>query len=467
MGDKVLEKHKKYGPKYGTNELYWGIGIEEETYLQFEKLLHIAAPVVRSNHSPERYSVDYYKSYKPVFIKNAFLGTFFDASGFYDLPFFLNGYAIQKMDYKNEHQTTYEKEPKPNPRFSGKTIFDELQAFNPKLFKDQYEQFFTFDGDTVEFITQNFYKVKARETIVELQKHKLEFIQAFNKFLIHSHNFKQYGLLQYPKVNPGFAVYYSNPTNVAMFNNGTYHINLTLPSFLGTKSDISGGPAPLLYPELFIDQHRKVILVYQWLEPLILANFGTSDPFYNLCGSFAKGSQRCAISRYIGIGTYDTNQMRPGKLLTLDIKEIPGAHTSFWWYKRYHVSSAYLPLFKIGMDINFRKHYNHGIELRCLDWFPEERLYELIEFLIYAAEAALVHHDAPEPILSESWNDLVIGVLEEGKDYCIPRSCLARYEKILGIEILSKNHSVLTAYELLAKELKKKYKGGAVAKLML
>lgn len=466
MGPIVLDKHKKYGPKYGTNELFWGLGIEEETYLQFEKQLHVAATIMRLNHKPERYSVDYYKSYKKTFIDTAFMTTFPDLSGFYETPFFLNGYAMQKMDFKNEHKTTFEKVPKPNPRFKGRTIFEELQLANPNIFTKGFEEFFTFDGDTLEFITQNFYKVKAKHTIAELKKHKADFLQAFNAYLSSSRHFQHYGLLEYPRANPGFAVYYSNPSNIAMFNNGTYHINITLPSYLGASKD-ENAPAPLLYPELFIEQHRKTILVYQWLEPLIIANFGTADPFSSQNPAFAKGSQRCAMSRYIGIGSYDTQKMKTGKILTLDVKDISGTETSFWWYKQYHKDSAYTPLFKIGMDINFRKHYNHGIELRCLDWFPEDRLNELMEFLIYGAEAALLHHPASEPIMSESWNSLVLGVLQEGKDHRIPDTSLALYEKILGIELLGIDHSVETAYKIILCELKRRYKNGAVAKLML
>ena len=55
---KELDKHKKYKTMYGSNELFWGIGIEEETYFQFTKPIQVATPIIRTCHKAERYSVD-------------------------------------------------------------------------------------------------------------------------------------------------------------------------------------------------------------------------------------------------------------------------------------------------------------------------------------------------------------------------------------------------------------------------
>ena len=42
MSDKNLDKHKRYKSKYGKNEIYWGIGIENEMYLEFEKQINLS-----------------------------------------------------------------------------------------------------------------------------------------------------------------------------------------------------------------------------------------------------------------------------------------------------------------------------------------------------------------------------------------------------------------------------------------
>ena len=269
----------------------------------------------------------------------------------------------------------------------------------------------------------------------------------------------------YPPLNPGFAVFHSNPRNIAMFNSGTYHINITLPSMLGKKDET--GLAPILYPELFKDQHRQFIRCIQWIEPFLLALYGTADPFSTLSPRYTKASQRCATSRYIGIGTYDTVLMTEGKILTIPIHEVKGYRTDFWWYKQYHKKSGYLPLDKIGMDINYKKHYNHGVELRIFDWFPEEKLKDLCTFLVYLADASLCLPSVPEACVSESWNDFVISVIDEGKQCQLSGAMLGLYEKMFGIEFVGKHFTVETGFAFLFESIQRKYKMGFCAKCML
>ena len=461
-----LEKHKKYKSKYGENELFWGVGIEEETYFQFTKPIQVAAPLIRSNHKAERYSVDYYQSLKPIHTE-AFKQLFPDASACVPLPYFFNSHSFQSLDTKGHHRTTYETTPKPNPKFGGTTFFEDLQLYKPKLFKNQYEVIFTFDGDTIEFITQNFYKAKVPDAIQELKTYKETFLKTSNDYILKMNLFRDKGLLMYPPRNPGFAVFHSNPQNVVMFNSGTYHINITLPSLLGPRNKETN-ISELLYPELFEDQHKQCILFYQWLEPILIAMYGTPDPFSSKFSDYSTSSQRCAVSRYIGVGTYDVKKMQKGKYLTEDIDKIRGHENSYWWYRRYHQKSGYVPLTRIGMDINYRKHYNHGIELRFFDWFPEEKLQELIELLIYVADASLINRNEPsEPILSETWNDIVIGVLQEGQSFRLTPTMMATYERILGLQLFGLDMNVRELYTHLVESYKKKFAMGMCARMML
>ena len=445
---KILEKHKKYESRYGENEIFWGLGIEEETYFQFTKPIHVAAPIIRENHTAERYSVDYYKVYKPC-IKDIFQSTYPDASGCIPLPFFINAHALQKMDTRGQHATTYEKTPRANPAFSGTTFFEALQEFCPSVFKEEYEKSFVFDGDTIEFITLDFYKATAATAVKELITSKSRFLACLNAYLIQKGIHRDKGLFMYPPRNPGLAVFYSNPQNVVMFNNGTYHINLTLPTLLGPK-DASG--STLMYPDEFRMKHRRCIRMIQWLEPLLIGVYGTADPFSNDT-RFSKGSQRCCVSRYIGIGTYNTDEMKEGKILTMAVKDIKGTDSGFWWYTRFHTDSAYEPLERVGMDINYRKHYNHGIEVRMFDWFPEDQLIGLIELLVNVCDAALGRTEAPIAMYSPTWNSMVVGVLRDGGDYKVPIETSAIYERIFGIPLMG----VLSAKKML-EELTRRYR---------
>ena len=439
---------------YGQNELFWGLGIEEETYLQFKKLIFVAAPLIRRNHAEERYSVNYYSSFKPGYLRY-FETQFPDASGCIPMPYFINSHALSKCDTNGFHQTTYEKKPKPNSKFSGKTFFEELQEFYPDIFLKEYEINFTFDGDSIEFMTLEFYKTNAKSIIKELITYKGRFLQKINEFLLVKRRYMDKGLLEYPQKNPGWAVFYTNPMNIAMFNSGTYHINITIPSLLGAK--VGDEPPPLLHPKIFEQQHKQAILLYQWLEPFIIAIYGTPDPFSNRNSQFSHASQRCAMSRYIGVGTYDTSEMKEGKILTMEIDSIKAASYSYWWYSRYHEKSAYKKLEKIGLDINYKKHYNHGIELRFFDWFPEIRLYELLEFIICLADCSLERGEVDDPSLSETWNDLVLGIMQEGKWFHPTSEMLGSLEKVLGIQIIG--IATLDIYENIRMQVIRKYRG--------
>ena len=450
---------------YKPNELYWGIGIEEETYLQFTKPIYVAAPIIRTAHAAERYSVKYYTTYKTTY-KDAFSALFTDASGFYPLPYFFNAHSFMKMDTSGNHMTTYEKVPKPNPKFN-KTFFQNLEEFNRGCVKRSFSKIFNesciFDGDTLEFMTQNFYKAKVDYVIGELVKAKADILECINDYLIKTKTHRDKGLLMYPPINPGFAVLYSNPKNVTMFNNGTYHINITLPTMLGPPDE--NGIPRILDLSAFRLKHKIFIRLIQWLEPIIIAVYGTKDPL-SAVGKYSKASQRCAVSRYIGIGTYDTVAMTTGKIVTVPISEIPGTNTDFWWYKVYHAESGYAPLTDLGMDICYRKHYNHGVEIRFLDWFPETMLKGLMEFYICLADLSLESNMPENPILSPIWNSFVVSVLRDGATVKVDKKVLQVYSKLLKTSFIN-DLTVSEMYNAISNILKTRYKNGICNKFMI
>uniref|UniRef100_A0A6C0HEA3 Uncharacterized protein n=1 Tax=viral metagenome TaxID=1070528 RepID=A0A6C0HEA3_9ZZZZ len=477
MGYNELEKHLHYKKQYREYDLYWGIGIEEETYMQFSKPVQVAVPILQGSHNHERYSVKYFSNYKP-FYKDALISLFPDTSGCIPLPLFLNAHAFNKMDISGNHKTTYEKVPKVNPRFTGKTFFESLKEYKPRIpicniltlcnipksFISIFESSCTFDGDSIEFITQDFYKNRVCYVLQELISTKYELLECINNFLREKNVHKEKGFLMYPQINPGFTIMYTNPSNVAMFNNGTYHINITLPSLLG-KNDKNGVPV-LLHPTIFMKEHRRFIRYIQWLEPFIIAVYGTKDPLSVVSDMYTKSSQRCAISRYIGIGTYDTNLMLTGKILTNPVCEIRGSKNDFWWYNVYHKTSGYLPLEELGMDINYKKHYNHGVEIRFLDWFPETKLQELISFFINLADASLeIESEPDEAIMNKVWNGFVVSMLQNGPEYKISDEIISIYSKLLCIPLHS--DSIHNVFICIQNQLKKKYKNSLCARYML
>ena len=462
-----LVKHMRYKSMYGTNELYWGLGIEEETYFQFTKPMYVASPILRTAHKAERYSVKYFTTYKPAYI-DAFAALFPDSLGFVPVPYFFNAHAFNRMDTSGNHATTYAKVPKPNPQFSGITFFQELVQWKPWFsipFASLFDTSCTFDGDSIEFITQRFYKTTVPAAIAELCSTKATVLHHINSYLKAHGLHKEKGLLQYPIANPGFAVQHTNPGNITMCNNGTYHINITLPSLLGSLD--SNGYPTLVHPEKFMKDHQRYIRLVQWMEPFILAVYGTPDPLSQVSPLYSKASQRCAISRYIGVCSYDTDAMTPGKIVTLPITDIRGSTTPFWWYRKYHKTSGYTMLHEIGMDICYKKHYLHGVEIRFIDWFPETLLQELMEFYVYLADCSLELQSVEEPIMNEFYNDLLVTVHQDGKHASVTPETLRIYERMIGSCCKLTTPTVVDVFRELQSALKTRYAKGLCASLML
>jgi hypothetical protein len=447
-----LEKHKRYKSQYKPNDLYWGLGIERECYLEVE-----GDPVTGqffNNQHRERYSVDYFKSYKPKLF-NEVLHKIIDQSGSYNLPVLINAHSFLKCDAEGHHKTLFKKDNPINPLFSGKTLFEELQLASP-YFSKEYDNSFTFDGDTIELITQHFYKASVSSTVAEIIQQRDKFISEFRlaiKNISTKHPIFQKEVRWMSKNYPVVRMF-TNMQNIGIFNNGTYHINITLPTQLDNKGNIKDF-------NKFISRHQNVINYYQWLEPFLIAQYGTPDFLSATDSRFAKGSQRNALSRYIGVGSYDSTKMEKGKLL--QTTSIP------YWMKQYHSNSAYEQLEKIGLDINFNKHFNHGIELRIFDWFPEEHLEELISVLVHSADAAL-EIKPPSPIKNISWNKITEKIIREGSLALFSteelEQCLTHLGVPLKLFLKKKSYTAASIWKIISQYISRNYTGECTEKMI-
>jgi len=385
-----LPKHQKYKNAYQSFDYYWGIGIEHETYLKTAQTKDITG--FEGAMKPERYSVDYLKIYKPEPFRLALAAMLERSGGKLTVPILVNSHSFTHCDVYNSHRTTYEKIPKVNPQYSGKPFWDWICEKSPWL-RDHYDRNFVWDGDTLEIMTLNFYKATVRGVMSELRSStgalEAEFAKLPKQGIIAA-----YGSLKLaaPRNEP-FAVHLTNLKNVAMFNNGTLHINLTLPTRLGW-----GGLHPLWFNK-FKRQHQRLARLIQWLEPALIAVYGSGDPLAAVSDRFPAGSQRVAVSRYIGLGIYDTEKMAPGKILQI----ARSAAGPLPWYDWLHEHCDYYKLENIGLDLNFNKHGAHGLELRFFDQMPYESLEEVLRGLVLVMDAALRIKDIEKPQGCADW----------------------------------------------------------------
>lgn len=448
MSQKIsLEKHKRYKQMYCKNEVYWGIGIENEMYLECLKKARVSKYFFLKNHARERYSIDYYTSYLQKLLDSAFY-EFYHSMSEIELPLLVNSHSFTKTDRFNQPQTTYEKEPKPNPLFCGETLHEYLMK-NCPYFADHYNVDFVYDGDTIEFITQNFYKTTVSSVLQELSTIQTDFIREIKPFF----PFGDVGLMSQ---NHPFAIRMTNMKNVSMFNNGTYHINITLPTFLNDNGDIDNH-------ELFVKEHQNAIRLFQLFEPIFIVMYGSPDPFHKSSFIFSPASQRCAVSRYIGVGTYPSSSMQTGKLLNIKTAVIP----SSFWYHQYHAQSAYTKLEEIGIDINFNKHHYHGIEMRIFDYFSsKESLNELMECIVYLLDHSLQYESIHDIVKTKQWNELVVNCMRSGK-----KTVLCASQMYLFNQVFNTNYRpmlVTDFYKTILVELKKRYRNtGVCSRCML
>ena len=439
IGNNQIDKHLKYLDKYGAGELYWGLGIENEVYLEFEKKIAITKDFFLNNHKRERYSINYFSNYKDnKYLKEAFLFYLNEIDDNIIVPFLINSHSFTRTDKNNNSKTLYTTKNEDNPSFNGKLLLDEIIEDN-KYLKETMNFSWLFDGDTIEFTTNNFYNAKLVNILQELIDCKKSFIDNLNDTFIKNNIFQKYGSIKYMENNHPFAIYLTNSNNISMFNNGTLNYNITLPTELDENGEIKNIVK-------FRNEHSRAIKIIQWMEPFILAVYGAPDPFSlmeKFCNKdkFSKSSQRCAISRYISIGTYDCDKMQPGKILLKNIDELEWSKNDYWWFHEYYKDNAYKKLNEIGMDINFNKHFKHGIELRFFDHIVDEKdLEKSFEFIIYLMDYILsVETDKIDnfkcPSESKVWNKFVLNTLKYGKTYELNSMEKKIYESIFDIKI--------------------------------
>lgn len=453
----VQEKHKKYKTAYKPNDFYWGLGVEHETYLETAKFKQISLKGLKENKKPERYSVNYYNIYTQDAFNTAVDSLFKDNDKIL-IPILVNSHTFQKTDIYEEHKTTYEKIPKPNPKFSQKTVFEWIKEHRPSIFADEFDKSYTFDGDTIEFMTQNFYKATVDSVIDELSKIETAFVHELN-LLPEDGIFKKYGKFKIAQENYPFATYLTNLKNNAMFNNGTIHINITLPTKLDNTANIADVP-------LFTKQHQNLARVLQWISPLLVAKYGASDPLSNSCingDKFSAGSQRVAVSRYIGLGTFDTDSMPSGKILNVPKDSLKNIQ----WYESFYKNVEYKMLNELGLDINFNKHYCHGIEFRILDSLPIPVVKEVLTLIVYLADFSLTKN-IESPSSNKVWHTIAEHCVHYGKGYMIDVFEQNTLYTLFGISYLSKEPApILDVFETITEYLYDTYKDSICVNYMI
>jgi hypothetical protein len=414
-----LPKHDRYADAYERYGFFWGLGVEHETYVATSQSRVITS--FKGILTRERYSVSYYDAYVAGTYKSVMDRILDICGGSLTIPILMNSHSFTRCDVSGEHATLYSKTYKPNPKYGGVTLYEYLCGHSPWLLAEM-DKAYMWDGDTVEFMTQRFYKATVASVMEELEEIESRFVTEVARApaigLLETHG----PLRLASPVNEPWVTYMTNPANVSMFNNGTIHINVTLPTRLGFNR------CPL-WPADFLEKHRRLARLVQWFEPLWIACHGSPDPFAAVSDRYALGSQRLAVSRYIGVGTFDTNTMPVGKILQahkLSLGPLP-------WYDRLYAVTDYSQRDTIGLDINYNKHWAHGLELRFLDQLPFAALRSVLEQIVVLMDVSLESGSIPDPRVSVVWQNMAYEALHRGSAWSVSVVQMAALCSVLGI----------------------------------
>jgi Alanine dehydrogenase/PNT, N-terminal domain len=397
FNDIIDDKHMKYMSVYsGMKEptLFWALGIENESYFMLTKLQN-STTFKALKPKRERYSVDYYKNFKPDEL-NSVLERLRESAAL-TYPVYINSHTFQKTDKHLQHKTFYDTKSTPNPVFT-ESIHDTLLRECP-FYKSVYDTSVVFDGDSIEFITQHFHNTTVNECLDEFVQLKRQFRKEvfpfFEKWEI--------GKVMFPDHNYGLVTFLTtNRSNLLVCNNGTIHINLTLPTMLHEGLIVD--------KDRFAKEHLTLMEYIQMLQPLMVACYGTPDVLSIIDPSFSIGSLRVSMSRYISLQTYDTSVPINGKLLTMDRPTDP-----IFWYNTM-TDTPYIPNTQIGYDLNFNKFKNHGIEIRFFEWFPEEYLRDVMNLFILLAAHSLSRGQV-RPLNRARYSTMIKNCVQQGFTY--------------------------------------------------
>ena len=449
---KYLDFYENFDSNYDDNKYeYWGLGIENESYLMFDKFDNMSKDFILNNHKRDRYSVDYYKNYKIDKLCETL-----NKLDNVDMPIYINSYLLQNTDLYGEPINKYTKILTPNPKFCGKTI-DTYIKENSNTITNLFKKYVVYDGDTIEFTTFNFYKTSVKDVIAELLAIKNIYLDELNTVLYKQGIFKHE--IIYPKLNYGFVRYLTNMNNLGICNNGTYHLNITLPTTLNYNMDIKD-------INEFNSVHSNAIRAIQWMEPFLVALYGTPDILHLLNKDYAGGSLRLMMSRYIGLLTYDNMSMEFGKKLN-DFDYEKKNH----YFRELHKNSLYNPPYQIGYDINFNKFKKHGIELRIFDYFPEEYLEDIVNFIILLCQVSM-EKNIKNPLEDKLLFDVAIECLKKGSETLIPYELYYKIKKIFNMNTFyptftkKEPKTVLYVLNKIANNLYSKYKDMPICKKM-
>ena len=348
--------------------------------------------------------------------------------------------------------------------------------------------------DMPEFITDNpFSSLKTGKRPIEsycleLKANKSRFIQLLNENKTVKSLSDKYGSL----VN--FAYGYVNYLKIPELTDkndykfskklredyvGSYHLTLTLPH--NDKTTTSK----------FISMHKNYANMLQWLEPLLVATYFSSDQMAmgttkkrvrgsprvlmigwgNLAGSdirkFNKGIGRYSVieSKWRkGLDFHRKEKLKPCLGLTPPARREGGISALSSDFRTFGSTDPSRPWHR---ESGAPMTKPNGIEFRIFDQFKEEYLQGLCIFLIYVAENSRTHTAKKYVYNNKAWINAVHTIMMNGWRAMLSDDYVKELRNILGLKINTKIRVAAYLFDEIVKEIYKKNRNGDWSFLML
>lgn len=344
-----------------------------------------------------------------------------------------------------------------------------------------------------EIITDHpFSSLKEGKRSIESYCHQLmdreaEFLNLLYDFdRLNQSKIKKYGALMYYPT--GYSSYIQEPRSylggkykfkptLTKDYLGSFHLTVTLPYNHKTSE------------KEFINIHKNFANQLQWLEPLLLSAFFSSDDtamgttqkdvrgsfrvmrigWGNFAGSDVRKFDK-GIGRYSNIKTfwreglefYGLNKLKYCSTPTI---QEPGAISAL--SSNFRTFGAPDPNKPDERKSGAPMTIPNGVEFRIFDHFPTIYLEEMCKLVMMVAENSRKHHTKQYVYKNKAWKMTMHTIMKNGWKAHVPESYIDELRTMLGLKIATTNFQAYHVLEVVNNELFQKNKGGDWAYLLL
>ena len=319
----------------------------------------------------------------------------------------------------------------------------------------------------VEVITNNYKNAKVKNITKELFNREQKLIQILTKYSkqkinlygkIKPFSYGAINICKIPKLNSIHFSKYKFTNKKCLDYTGSYHINITLPWKKYTRLST------------FIKQHQEFARQIQWIEPLLISAFSSTDPrAVGDSNKYTEGSYRVMIT---GWGNFAGSDIRKLDFELLDRK---ATHKIQWRENKYQKQLITYCKSTMGGDLrNISEKFadktkneimkkGEGIEIRIFDHFPTKYIKNLIEIIIIIADNSLKQNysqKSPMVYKDKDWIKNIKNIINQGWNANLTEEYINKLKTNLDIKFDCESTKTYDIFTCLIKELFEKNKNG-------